>query len=170
MDENIAQEIFHELFSSLEALETQSAALLQFVKDKGLANEQELARYFENAGNASNVRWRAARVRLDHLISSAIKAFEHEIKQQSLESRESNPASSRNTSAETPRPGDRKYESKKENEKDSQNTQEQTARAPLEAKDAAARAGTTPNQSGNSNEQQNDNHDATSDNAAESAA
>lgn len=74
INEDIAQEILHELFSSLEAMETQSAAILQFLKDKGLASEQDLAPYFEQAGNASNVKWRAARVRIDHLLSSAIKA------------------------------------------------------------------------------------------------
>ena len=78
MDETIAKEILHELFSAFEALETQSSALLQFVKDKGLATEQELAPYFERAGNASNVRWRAARVRIDHLLASAIETADRD--------------------------------------------------------------------------------------------
>jgi len=56
INEDIAQEIMDELFSSLEALETQSAAILQFLKDKGLASEEELAVHFEQAGNASSVR------------------------------------------------------------------------------------------------------------------
>jgi hypothetical protein len=78
MNENIMQEIVHELFSSLEALETQSAAILQFLKDKGVVDKQELAPYLEQAGNASSVRWRAARVRIDYLISSAKEAAERE--------------------------------------------------------------------------------------------
>jgi PAB1-binding protein PBP1 len=78
INEDIAQEILHQLFSSLEALETQSAAVLQFLKDKGIASEEELAVHLEQAGKASSVRWRAARVRMDHLLSSAIKASAEE--------------------------------------------------------------------------------------------
>jgi hypothetical protein len=164
MDDNIAQEIFHELFSALEALETQSAALLQFVKDKGLANDQELAGYFKDAGNSSSVRWRAARVRMDHLISSAIKSFERDIKQQSSQPGESNPASSRRTSTEPARPIQDKDESKKENEKDSQDMQKQTVRGNLEPTDAAPSAETNSNQRGNRNAEETDN--TASDNAA----
>jgi hypothetical protein len=72
------QEILHELFSSLEALDTQSSAILQFLSDKGIAKDEELASHLEQAGNASNVRWRAVRVRIDYLISGAIKAAEQE--------------------------------------------------------------------------------------------
>lgn len=78
INEDIAREILEQLFSSLEALETQSAAVLQFLKDKGIASDDELAVHFEQAGKASSVRWRAARVRIDHLLSSAIKASAEE--------------------------------------------------------------------------------------------
>jgi len=50
MDEKIVHEILQDLFSSLEALETQSRATSQFLKDKGIVNEEELAPYLEQAG------------------------------------------------------------------------------------------------------------------------
>ena len=83
MNEKIAQEILHELFPAFEALETQSAALLQLLKDKGIANEEELAAHFEQAGKASSVRWLAVRVRIDYLLSSAMKTAEQDVKKES---------------------------------------------------------------------------------------
>src|ERR1700675_1111267 len=87
MDENnnnnIVQEILHDLFSSLEALETQNTAILQFIKDKGIATDEELASHLEQAGKASNVRWRGVRVRADYLFSSAIKAAEQAAEKES---------------------------------------------------------------------------------------
>ena len=82
MDENIniVEEILHDLFSSMEALETQNTAILQFLKEKGIATDEELASHLERAGNASSVRWRGVRVRADYLFASAIKAAEQESK------------------------------------------------------------------------------------------
>jgi hypothetical protein len=82
MDENIVQELLHELFSSLESLDTQTTAALQLLKDKGIADEQELASHLERAGNASSVRWRAVRVRVDYLLTGAIKTAEREAKKE----------------------------------------------------------------------------------------
>jgi hypothetical protein len=76
MDLDIAGQILDELFPSLEALETQSTAILQFMKAKGLAADEELAPYMEQAGNAANVRWRAARIRVMSLLASAIRNAE----------------------------------------------------------------------------------------------
>jgi hypothetical protein len=71
MDVQVAQELLNELGSSLENLEAQQAALMQFLKDKGIVTDEELDPYLNEAGNASSVRWRAARVRLEHIFSTA---------------------------------------------------------------------------------------------------
>ena len=94
MNENIVQEILHELFSSLESLETQSTAILQLLKEKGLATEQELAGPLEQAGNAANVKWRAAQVRIEHLISGALKSAEREAKPETAKPEEKSKESS----------------------------------------------------------------------------
>jgi hypothetical protein len=69
MNVALAQELLNELGSSLENLETQHAALLQFLKDDGIVTDDQLAPYLTQAGKASNVRWLAARVRLGRLFS-----------------------------------------------------------------------------------------------------
>jgi len=76
MDRAAVEQLLDEMLSSLEDLETKAGATLQFLKDKGHATEEDLAPYLEQAGNASNVRWRAARLRMMSLLSSALKAAE----------------------------------------------------------------------------------------------
>jgi len=85
MDEktNIVQEILHDVFSSMEALETQNTAILQFLKDKGIVTDEELASHLEQAEMASSVRWRGVRVRADYLFASAIKAAEQTAEKES---------------------------------------------------------------------------------------
>lgn len=69
MDNETMKEVLNELFSHLERLETQSEAILQFLKEKKRVTDKQLSPYLEQAANASNVKWRAARVRIDHLLS-----------------------------------------------------------------------------------------------------
>ena len=102
---NIVQEILHDLFSSMEALETQNTAILQFLKDKGIATDEELASHLEQAGNASSVRWRGVRVRADYLFASAIKAAEQAAEKETPKSaeteQESKPATKQRDKKET---------------------------------------------------------------------
>jgi hypothetical protein len=79
MDENATDEVLNELFSALESAETQNGAILQFLKDKNLATDEDLAPYLQQAGNASSVRWMAARVRIKSLLASAIRNAEQEL-------------------------------------------------------------------------------------------
>src|SRR5437868_12814349 len=70
MDSETAEQILDELAPTFQKLETESAAIVQFLKAKGVANDDELAPYIEQAANASSVRWRAIRVRMARLLVS----------------------------------------------------------------------------------------------------
>jgi hypothetical protein len=73
MDTKITDEILEELASSFEKVEAQSAALIQFLKDRKLATDEDLAPYLAQAAGASSVRWRALRVRFARLLSDLEK-------------------------------------------------------------------------------------------------
>jgi len=80
------KEILDELFSLLETLETQSLALMQFLKDQGIATDEKLAPYLDRAGNASSVKWRAARARMQYLLSPVAKKSDDQEKDKNKES------------------------------------------------------------------------------------
>lgn len=77
------KEILDELFSLLESLEAQSLALTQFLKDQGIATDKKMAPYLDRAGNASSVKWRAARARMQYLLSPVPKQASDPQKDQS---------------------------------------------------------------------------------------
>ena len=79
------KEILDELFSLLESFETQSLALTQFLKDEGIATDEKLAPYLDRAGNASSVKWRAARARMQYLLSPIPKQTKDEEKDKNKE-------------------------------------------------------------------------------------
>jgi len=73
MDATITGEILNDLIPYLEALETKSTAILEFLKKEGIASDETLAPYLERAAGASSVRWLAVRVRMERLLSSVEK-------------------------------------------------------------------------------------------------
>ena len=79
------KDILEELFSLLESLETQSLALTQFLKDEGIATDEKLVPYLDRAGNASSVKWRAARARMQYLLSPIPKQTKDEEKDKNKE-------------------------------------------------------------------------------------
>jgi hypothetical protein len=93
------KDILEELFSLLESLETQSLALTQFLKDQGIATDEKLAPYLDRAGNASSVKWRAARARMQYLLSPVAKQTTDQEKDKNKE-----PEKSSTAKPETERP------------------------------------------------------------------
>jgi hypothetical protein len=117
MDENLSRQILDDLLPSLEALDTKASALLQLLKDKGIATQEEMKTYLDQAANASNVRWLAVRVRLDYLLSSAAKPQDEapQTKDEAAEKKSSQPADSSEPVPQT-------SEKKKDQEKTSPET------------------------------------------------
>jgi hypothetical protein len=76
MDEKIVEQILDELFASFQKLEADSAAILLLLEHEGIATKERLAPYLEQSSRMSEVRWRAARVRMGALLGSAMKTAE----------------------------------------------------------------------------------------------
>ena len=47
MNTNVMEQVLDELFPTLEALETQSGAIVQFLKERGIASDSDLAPFVE---------------------------------------------------------------------------------------------------------------------------
>jgi hypothetical protein len=109
MEEKLVQELLDSLLPSLEAMEAQSAAVLQLLQDKGIVSEAELSDRLQRAGNASDVRWRAARARINRLLSSAKESSEKAAK------------------AETPKPAEKSTPAKAETNREDQEIKEHGA-------------------------------------------
>lgn len=90
MDSQSIKEVFKELYSHLERLETQNTAILLFLKEKKHITDKQLAPYLEQAGNAANVKWRAERVRMEYLLmqTDALTGSSEETENQSSASPE----------------------------------------------------------------------------------
>ena len=111
MNSDAMKEVLNDMFSHLERLETQTEAILQFLKEKKRVTDKQLAPYLEQAGNASSVRWRAARVRIEHLLSPEHPEKEIKIGKPPELQEDSSPAeSSRAASSPTTSPKDNRTE------------------------------------------------------------
>jgi hypothetical protein len=73
-DTNPIAEIFDEMFTLLEGLETRSAAMLNYLQEQQHITDEKLAPYLDRAAAASDVRWRAARARMEHLLAPKPKS------------------------------------------------------------------------------------------------
>ena len=107
MNMSVVDRLMDEMIPSLEALETQNAAILEFLKDKKITTDETLAPYLERAGNASNVRWRASRLRITSMLSSAMRSDEQSAQQEKeasdkeADSKEQNQAQAQHKEKET---------------------------------------------------------------------
>jgi hypothetical protein len=73
-EKNPIAEIFDEMFTLLEGLETRSAAMLDYLQEQQGVTDEKLAPYLDRAAAASDVRWRAARARMEHLMAPKPKS------------------------------------------------------------------------------------------------
>ena len=71
---NPIAEIFDDVFTLMEDLETRSVAVLEYMKEQGGVSDEKLAPYLDRSAAASDVRWRAARARMEHLLAPEPKS------------------------------------------------------------------------------------------------
>ena len=115
------KEVLSELFALLEAQETNSAALLQLLKDQGIASDEKLSTYLDQAGRASNVKWRAARMRMEYLLTPIQKETADRDK-----SKQAEPKEARSKEAQSPEVANKAEEGKRKNQaKDNGNEKEE---------------------------------------------
>jgi hypothetical protein len=126
---NPLRELFDELFTLLENLETQNSAVLQFLKDRKVGMDKKLAPYLERAGNASSVKWRAARVRMEYLLSPIQKEAKNQEKekaqgQEKLQERDKAQEQDKGTAPQQDEDKDKTTEKDKKGDKDQNQAQE----------------------------------------------
>jgi hypothetical protein len=71
---NPIEEIFDEVFTLLQDLETRSVAVLEYLQEQGGVTDEKLAPYLDRAAAASDVRLRAARARMEYLLAPKPKS------------------------------------------------------------------------------------------------
>jgi len=109
------KEILSDLFALLEAQETNSTAVLQLLKDQGIASDEKLSTYLDQAGKASNVKWRAVRMRMEYLLTPIQKETAGSDKSKQPEPKESQPPEAAHKLEEEQRNNQAKDNARKKN-------------------------------------------------------
>jgi len=112
---NPIAEIFDEMFTLLEDIETRNAALFEYMKEQGGVTDEKLAPYLDRAAAASDVRWRAARARMEHVLAPKPKSATEVGKDEKLKEPSSSKAQAKGKEAEssgTKPQGEKKQEPK----------------------------------------------------------
>ena len=142
------KEILDELFSLLETFETQSLALTQFLKDEGIATDEKLAPYLDRAGNASSVKWRAARARMQYLLSPVAKGTSDQEKDKNKdENKEPEKSAAEKPPTEKPSSEQNKHESSHAAQDTTQNTNADAGKNPKPKPEGDAKKSDTPQKS-----------------------
>ena len=76
MDENVIDEFLESILSALASAETQSAALLQVLRETKNVSEEQLTKAMDQASNATEIKMRATRLRLKRILTAAISELE----------------------------------------------------------------------------------------------
>ena len=148
---NPIAEIFDEMFTLLEDLETRNLAMLEYLKEQGGVSDEKLAPYLDRAAAASDVRWRAARARMEHLLAPKPKSATEVAKgKNAKDTSQSQPQEKRKeTYARAEKPQDDKTQSAEPTESSAKEverndeTQEQMPGTASASSDAQAQASTS---------------------------
>jgi len=76
VDEKLIDEILDAVLPPIEAAESQTAAVIQLLRERGILNDDDFARFQEQAENASEIRSRAMRLRLKRILSAMSENIE----------------------------------------------------------------------------------------------
>jgi len=125
MDASPALQAISELLPYLESLDTKNTAILQALKERGLLTDEEFAPYLEQAANMTSVRWLAARVRIERLLSTKVQDSEKppesnrgpENDKAAEEDKKAEPKTAKEEGSESPS-GERAEQDKQEQEMD----------------------------------------------------
>jgi len=123
------KEVLSELFALLERQEANSTAVLQLLKDQGIASDQKLSTYLDQAGRASNVKWRAARMRMEYLLTPIQKETADKDKSKQAEPKEAQPPEVANKAEEDRRKNQAKDNGNEKKEKQAEAKPSATANA-----------------------------------------